>query len=552
MIDLYYIIVLAIGLLALAFTSYLTRYILRHEEGSERVREIAGFIRNGSMAFLRREFRILVVVTVVMALLLLALIDWMSSLAYVLGTIVSALAGLLGMNIATRTNSRTATAAKDSYARALKISFSAGAVMGLSVIGLGIIGLTVVVIVFPHSEVWLAYAFGSSLVALFLRVGGGIFTKSADVCADLSGKVEEGIPEDDPRNPAVIADQVGDNVGDIAGMGSDLFESYVSSIAAAMVLGIVIYGQDGIFLPLLIGAAGIIASIVGIASVRPKEIKDDFEEQTRHARSVMNRGAYISFFVIVILSYIIITQMMGDGTGIFAALLAGLLCGFVVSWACEYYTTSERRPTLGIAKSAQVGTGITLIEGMAVGMISTAVPLLAISVATFVAFFFAGLFGIAIAAVGMLVILGMTLAADCYGPIADNAAGIAEMAGLGKATRERTEALDSVGNTTAAIGKGFAISSAALAALAWLATYFEVAEVEVANIMDINVVVSLLLGGMLAFLFCALSFRAVSSGAFTVVEEVRRQWRCIAGVKEGTCHPGHDPGRRLLRPDRGQ
>jgi K(+)-stimulated pyrophosphate-energized sodium pump len=491
------------------------------------------------MTFLSREFKILIIITLAMVASLFILISPESALAYVLGTVASAFAGYLGINIATKANSRTAEAARSSYAKALRISFSAGAIMGLAVVGSGIIGLTIVVILFTDPSVWLAYAFGSSLVALFLRVGGGIYTKSADVSADLAGKIEAGIPEDDPRNPAVIADQVGDNVGDIAGMGSDLFESYVSAIAAAMVLGILVYGHSGVILPLLLGAAGIIASIVGIMSVRPKEIRGSFEKQTHHARSVMNRGSYVSFGVILVLSFLLITYILVDGLGVFYALAVGLLCGFVVSWVCEYYTTSERKPTLGIAKVAKVGAGITIIEGISVGMMSTAIPIIAVCTATWVAFYFAGLFGIAIAAVGMLLILGMTLASDCYGPIADNAAGIAEMAGLGGDVRERVESLDAVGNTTAAIGKGFAISSAALAALAWLAAYFEVAGIEVANIISVNVMISLLIGGMLTFVFCALSFRAVSSGAFTLVEEVRRQWNEIPGVREGTRPPDY-------------
>lgn len=535
--DWYHLLSLAAGLLSIGVAGYLMKYILKQDEGNEQVRTIASYIRKGAMAFLRREFKFIGIVTVVMVVLLTVLVSASSAAAYVLGAIVSALAGYIGMNIATKANSRAATAAKSSYSSAMRICFSGGAVMGLSVVGFGIVGLTFVVIIFPDSKVWLAYAFGSSLVALFLRVGGGIYTKSADVGADLAGKVTAGLPEDDPRNPAVIADQVGDNVGDIAGMGSDLFESYVSAIVAAMVLGLLAYGTDGIILPLLLGAGGILASIVGIFSVRPREIPDNFEEQTKHARSIMNRGSYVSFFVILVGSFLLVTQVMGVDIGVFYALTAGLLSGFVVSWVCEYYTASEHKPAIGIAKAARVGTGITIIEGLSVGMISTVIPILAVCVATVVAFYFAGLFGIAIAAVGMLVILGMTLASDCYGPIADNAAGIAEMAGLGKAVRERVEALDAVGNTTAAIGKGFAISSAALAALAWLATYVEVAGIDVVNLISVNVIVGLLLGGMLAYVFCALLFRAVSSGAFAIVDEVHRQWTEIKGVRDGTATP---------------
>lgn len=535
--NFYYLVSLIAGLVSIAFASYLTKYILKQDEGNQKVKTIASYIRKGAMTFLRREFKFIAIITVIIALLLAVLINPASAFAYVLGATLSALAGYVGINIATRANSRTATAAQNSYAKAMKLAFSGGAVMGLSVVGFGLVGLTLVVIVFPDSKVWLAYAFGSSLVALFLRVGGGIYTKSADVSADLAGKVTAGLPEDDPRNPAVIADQVGDNVGDIAGMGSDLFESYVSAIVASMVLGLLAYGTVGMFLPLLLGGIGILASIMGIFSVRPCDIRDNFEEQTKHARGIMNRGSYITFFIILFASFLLITQLMDFPIGIFIALTVGLLSGFVVSWGCEYFTASTHKPTIGIAKAARMGTGITIIEGLSVGMLSTIIPILAVSVATFVAFYFAGLFGIAIAAVGMLVMLGMTLASDCYGPIADNAAGIAEMAGLGRVARERGEALDAVGNTTAAIGKGFAISSAALAALAWIATYFEVTGIEVVNLISVNVIIGLFLGGMLAYVFCALLFRAVSSGAFAIVDEVHRQWTELKGVKDGTTPP---------------
>ena len=530
-------LVLAVGIACLCFAAYLAFGILRESEGSEKVKELSLSINRGAMAFLRREFTVLLIFTVVMVLILAFVIAPSSALAYLMGTVMSSLAGFLGMSIATRSNGRTANAAINSYARALRISFSAGAVMGLCVVGLGIIGLVITVMLFPDPHVWLAYAFGSSLVALFLRVGGGIFTKSADVGADLVGKVEADIPEDDPRNPAVIADLVGDNVGDITGMGSDLFESYVSAIAAAMVLGTIVYheGNVGVTLPLVIGAVGIVASMIGILFVRPKEVTGGFELQTAQARATMNRGTYVSCILMIIISYFVITHFLADGTGVFIAMLTGLICGLVVGWVTVYFTASERRPTAGIAKSAQSGAGITIIEGFSVGMLSTVVPLITICIATLISNYFAGLFGIAIAAVGMLAILGMTLATDCYGPIADNAAGIAEMAGLGTEVRERTEALDSVGNTTAAIGKGFAISSAALAALAWLATYFQVAGIMEtgANLISVEVIAGLMLGGMLTFLFCALTMRAVSKGAFNVVEEVRRQWREIPGLRDG-------------------
>jgi K(+)-stimulated pyrophosphate-energized sodium pump len=444
------------------------------------------------------------------------------------------------MNIATRANVRTANAAISSWARALKIAFSSGAVMGFSVVGIGLLGLAGISLIFDDPHIWLGFAFGASAVALFLRVGGGIFTKSADVGADLVGKVEKGIPEDDPRNPAVIADQVGDNVGDIAGMGSDLYESYVSALAAAMVLGVIAFQMKGAMLPLLLGAVGIGASIIGALMVRPREFRGSFEEQVRKAHAIMNRGVYVSNAIMVVAGYFLITRFIaGEGLNLFIALVIGLLCGFGISKVTEYFTSAEHKPVFNIAKASKSGPAINIIEGLSSGMMSTVAPVIMIAAATVGAFYFAGLLGIAIAAVGMLINLGILLAMDCYGPIADNAAGIAEMSGLGKEVRERTEALDAVGNTTAALGKGFAISSAALASLAWLAVYFEVAHISIASITNVNVIAGLLIGTMLTFLFSSLTMRGVSAGAFDVVNEVRRQFKEIKGLMEGTAKPDY-------------
>jgi K(+)-stimulated pyrophosphate-energized sodium pump len=538
--------VLLASLLALAFAWHLTRYILRQDPGSDKVRAIASAIQEGASTFLQDEFRALAVVTVVMTAIFAGVLDpkpWVG-IAYLAGTVTSALAGYLGMTIAVRANSRTATAASSSWARALRTAFSGGAVMGFCVVGLGLLGLTVIVILNDDQHVWLGYAVGASMVALFLRVGGGIFTKSADVGADIVGKVEAGIPEDDPRNPATIADNVGDNVGDIAGMGSDLFESYVSAIAASMVLGIAAYAgttieEKGMFLPLILAAVGVVAAVVGTFFVRPPEAGGSFEEQTSKARSTMNRGVYVANILMLIGGFLLVWFYLGsDEVGIFYAMIAGLACGFLIGLSTEYFT-SERGPVKGIARSSEMGAATNVIEGLAVGMFSTAIPVVLVAVATLLAYKAAGLFGIAIAAEGMLITLGMLLAIDCYGPIADNAAGIAEMGGLGKEVRERTEALDSVGNTTAAVGKGFAISSAALASLAWLATFFAVAEEEsgraiVASLTTPEVMVGLFIGGMLPFFFSALSMRAVSQGAVAVCGEVRRQFREIKGLMEGT------------------
>ncbi len=541
--------VLLAALLALGFAAYLARYVLRQDPGPEVVRDIASAIREGAETFLRDEFRVLALVTIVITVIFAAVFDprpWVG-VSYLMGTTTSALAGYLGMSMAVRANHRTATAAGSSWARALRVAFSGGAVMGFCVVGLGLLGLAVVVLLSNDHHVWLGYAVGASLVALFLRVGGGIFTKSADVGADMVGKVEAGIPEDDPRNPAVIADNVGDNVGDIAGMGSDLFESYVSAMAASMVLAVapLVLGVDkGKFFPLLLGAVGIVAAVVGTFFVRSGEAEGTFEEQTASARSTMNRGVYAANGLMLLGGFLLTWFYLGsDKIWVFYAMLAGLGCGFLIGMSTEYFT-SDRGPVRGIAKSSEMGAATNIIQGLAVGMFSTVLPVIFVAVATLVAYRVAGggdagLFGIAIAAEGMLITLGMLLAIDCYGPIADNAAGIAEMGHMGKEVRERAEALDSVGNTTAAIGKGFAISSAALASLAWLATFYAVAEAKtghalIVSLTNPDVIVGLFIGGMLPFLFSALAMRGVSRGASSVSQEVRRQFKEIPGLMEGT------------------
>ncbi|MGB2827385.1 MAG: sodium-translocating pyrophosphatase [Dehalococcoidales bacterium] len=535
------ILIILAGVLALGFVGYLVATIVRESPGNEKMREISHAIRQGAMAFLRREFYTLAIFTVVVFIILAVFIDPKPyvAIAYLCGTFTSALAGWLGMNIATLANARTANAAISSWARALKIAFSSGAVMGFCVVGLGLLGLAIVAFIWEDSHVWLGFAFGASSVALFLRAGGGIFTKSADVGADLVGKVEKGIPEDDPRNPAVIADNVGDNVGDVAGMGSDLYESYVSAIAASMVLGVIVLGTvKGMLLPLALSGVGIVVSIIGALSVRPKEVEADFEKQVARAHATMNRGVYVSNALMIIASGLIIWFYVGE-MGLFWALVSGLIAGFLIALATEYFTSAEHKPTKKIAQAAESGAAVTIIEGIASGLMSTVIPIMLVAIATVLAYVFGGLLGIAIAAMGMLVNLGMLLAMDCYGPIADNSAGIAQMAGLGKEVRERCEALDSVGNTTAALGKGFAIASAALASLAWLATYFAVAKIEVASLTNVAVITGVLIGGMLTFVFCALAMRGVGSGSFAIVNEVRRQFREIKGLMEGTAKPDY-------------
>jgi len=536
------VLVLVGGVLALGFVGYLIATILRESEGNEKMREISLAIRQGAMAFLRREFITLAIFAVIVAIVLAVFIEPkpLVGVAFICGTFTSALAGWLGMNIATKANARTANATIDSWAKGLKIAFSSGAVMGFCVVGLGLLGLSIIAFIWPDSHVWLGFAFGASAVALFLRAGGGIFTKSADVGADLVGKVEKGIPEDDPRNPAVIADNVGDNVGDVAGMGSDLYESYVSAIAASMVLGVIaLETVTGMFLPLILAAAGIVVSIIGALSVRPRDIKDaDFEKQVARAHATMNTGVYVSNILMVIASFFIIRGFTGE-LGLFWALISGLIAGFLIAQATEYFTSAERPPAKKIARAAESGPAVIIIEGMASGMMSTVLPVLLVAIATVLAYIFGGLLGIAIAAMGMLINLGMLLAMDCYGPIADNSAGIAEMAGLGKDVRERCEALDAVGNTTAALGKGFAIASAALASLAWLATYFAVAKIDIASLTNVSVIAGVLIGGMLTFIFSALAMRGVGDGAFAIVNEVRRQFREIKGLMEGEAKPDY-------------
>ncbi|MCZ6550269.1 MAG: sodium-translocating pyrophosphatase [candidate division NC10 bacterium] len=526
------------GVVGLLYARYLSAYVMRQPEGTPLMVEISSAIRQGARAFLRREFWSLTLFAIVMFFILWWMISLGGGLAYVFGTFTSALAAHLGMSIATRANARTAHAAISSYATALKTAYSSGGVMGFYVVGLGLLGLGLVYLFSGNEKVWLSYAFGASSVALFLRVGGGIFTKSADVGADLVGKVEAGIPEDDPRNPATIADNVGDNVGDIAGMGSDLFESYVSAIAASMVLGGAAFGIQGVLLPMYLAAVGIVSSIIGTLFVRPPEVTGSFEAQASQARRSMNTGLYVSNILAVVGALVLVWLYLGD-LRIFWALILGLACGTGIGIGTEYFTTAEKAPVIGIARASESGPATLLIEGLAVGMMSNIPPVLLVAVATVGSFQFGGLYGIAIAAMGMLITLGTVLAIDCYGPIVDNAAGIAEMAGLGQEVRERCEALDSVGNTTAAVGKGFAIGSAALASLAWLATYFKVAHVESVSLTDVDVMAGLFIGSLLPFVFSALAMRGVGAGAFEMVAEVRRQFKEIPGLMEGTAKPDY-------------
>ena len=523
-----------VSLFALLVAFFLAFYILKKPAGTEKMQEISETIHRGALTFLKKEYEVLVFFLIIVALVMFFFLEDGGKLAisFIIGGISSALAGNIGMRIATKANSRTAEAAKTHIGNGLRIAFYSGAVMGLSVVGIGLLGVAIFYIYFGDPNVIYGYGFGASSIALFARVGGGIYTKAADVGSDLVGKVEKGIPEDDPRNPAVIADLVGDNVGDVAGMGADLFESYVNSIIAAMVLGLFVVGtSSSVILPLSLSAAGILASIIGIFFVKAKN--------EHHLFRALNTGLYTSTIVAAIFSYFVVKNQNMD-IGVFYAALSGLIAGVLIGLFTEYYTSNKNKPTQSIAIAAQTGAGTNIIQGLAIGMLSTLVPVLAVSIAVLVAYNFAGLYGIAIAGVGMLSTLGFTLAIETYGAVADNAAGISEMAKVGKDVREKTEMLDAVGNTTAAIGKGFAIGSAALTALALFASFTQITKIEVMSISDPDVIIGLFIGGMLPFLFSSFAMQAVGKAASGIVNEVRRQWKEIKGLMQGKAKPDYE------------
>jgi len=567
------VIALLMGIVGGIFVLWELRRVLSYDQGNEAMQAIAKAIQKGSAAFLSREYRVIAIFVVIVATLISVLLQWQTAFCFVVGASASASAGCLGMYVAVRANVRTAAAARRSLHEGLRVAFGSGSIMGMAVVSFSLIGMTVLFLIFNGSPSQLAdiagFGFGASSIALFARVGGGIYTKAADVGADLVGKVEQGIPEDDPRNPAVIADNVGDNVGDVAGMGADLFESYSGSIIATATLGAALGAKSSAFigLPFLIAAVGIVASLFGIYMVIGKQKKQSSSSESKIARFIeqyritidenaslddllaaLRHSVWGASMLILGLSLIAVL-ISGISFNYWLVILTGLIAGNAIAYVTEYYTAYTEKPTQAIARATQTGAATTIIQGLAVGMISTVFPVLIVATVILLSIglgyaadgtMAAGLYAVALAAVGMLSTLGVTLATDAYGPVADNAGGIAEMSHLPSEVRHRTDALDSLGNTTAATGKGFAIGSAVLTALALLAAYVTAAKIYSLNILGATLLPGILIGAMMPYLFSALTMRAVGRAAHKIVIEVRRQFHEIPGLMEGTGQPDYE------------
>ena len=523
----YLVIAAAVVSLLMAFGLYRKNVSIKVEDA--RMREIAGYIQEGAMAYLKRQYIVMAVFAAVMTVVLLVVLNWQTAVCFVIGALFSVFAGFSGMMSATRANVRTAQKAKEGMPAALNVAFSGGAVLGLCVVGLGALGVAVLYIIFNgNNDILTGFSLGASSIALFARVGGGIYTKAADVGADLVGKVEAGIPEDDPRNPAVIGDNVGDNVGDVAGMGADLFESYVGAALSALLLAA--GNAARINLTFMLIAVGILASIIGVIVVKTVKKGDPHK--------ILSTGTYLASAILLVAAFFLCMNMEG-GMKLFAAIASGIISGVAIGFITEVYTSGDYKSVKYIAEQSETGAATTILSGFSVGLKSTAFPILLIVAAVVLSSILAGLYGVALAAIGMLATVGITISVDAYGPVADNAGGIAEMSGMPHSIREITDSLDAVGNTTAAIGKGFSIGSAALTALALFNSYAQAIKLGTINVLDAKVIAGIFIGAMLVFLFCALTTESVSRAAQKMIEEVRRQFREIPGIMEGKATPDY-------------